>query len=136
MSKRYFISSIIVTVEEGFFVPKMYQYLKNLPLVAIALDQDENSPTFGQLLFPTGFVVADVPVNYVAISDPDVYQLPDFPVDGKVSSIADSVRSAMWTELTARYFDITGLDQIDSYRDLLIALGSQRQQGFMLPLIG
>lgn len=52
----------------------------------------------------------------------DIDQLPDFPLDGKVSSINTVARGVMKNALTRRGIAVA-VDNTDGYRDLLQSIG-------------
>ena len=61
---------------------------------------------------------------------PGVDSLPDFPLDGKVSSINTVTKNAMLARLTARKISRTFIDNTDGYREVIRGIGRQLEPDF------
>lgn len=61
---------------------------------------------------------------------PGVDSLPDFPLDGKVSSINTVTKNAMLARLTARGISRTFIDSTDGYREVIRGIGRQLEPDF------
>ena len=124
MSKRYYLSDIIGTGD----IDDPYR-----PAVADLgvqwVGTIESGPD-GRPLYTDCVTLVDT-VNHGALrSDPRIDPLPDFPLDGKLSSINASTKSSMDAALSRRGFNLTGINSSDGYRDVLQKIGQQRSAAF------
>lgn len=122
--KRYYISDIIGT---GGFDDSIRPAVADLNVNWVGAI--ESGPD-GLPIHPDCLVMVDT-VNHAALkSDPRIDSLPDFPLDGKVSSINATTKSEMDAALTRRGFDMSGLNSSDGYRQVLDKIGKQRSAAF------
>lgn len=56
--------------------------------------------------------------------------LPDFPLDGKVSSINTATKNAMLARMTARNINRSFVDNTDGYREVIRGIGRQLEPSF------
>jgi hypothetical protein len=66
----------------------------------------------------------------VIAADPDCHALPDFAYDSKLSSMHLPTRRTMRDRLAARGIDMTFLDNVDGYREVVRTLGQLCDPGF------
>lgn len=125
MPKRYYISKIIGDGlrPETAFRPKVETYGVSW---AGSIPTDAN----GQPLFQHVLVIVNTNNHAVLKNDPDIGAMPDFPLDGKVSAIQNNVKSQAYAMLAAKGFNTATLDGNDGYRDLISAVGKQRDSNF------
>ena len=60
----------------------------------------------------------------------DVFGMPDFPLDGKLTAMQNQTRNAMRSALTSRGFDGGLVDGSDGYRDLIRGVGRSLKDVF------
>ena len=74
-------------------------------------------------------VIVAAPSHAELLKDARLFALPDFPLDGKLSSIRNATLNAMNTALTSRGYSITWTTS-DAYRDVLRSVGRQLDSNF------
>lgn len=122
--KRYYISKIVGDGTWGnAFRPKVADY--GVDWAADIISDETGRPLHAEALV---IVATNNPAQLR--NDPDIDPMPDFPMDGKVSAIQQKVKTDMFAKLTARGFNVSGLDNADGYRDVLQAIGQQRSANF------
>ena len=125
MSKRYYISKIVGDGSEyDSYRPKVADY--NVAWVGSI----ESDPETGKPIHTECMVLVDAVDHGVLKRDVDIDEMPDFPLDGKVSAITTATKSKMFSVLNGRKFDTSGLTGTDGYREVLQKIGSQRSAGF------
>lgn len=130
MSKRYYVSKIIGDgSEENPFRPKIAEYPVNW-VGSIATEEDPTSPNYGKPLHTSCFVLVNTVNHALLRNDVDLDNLPDFPLDGKVSSINTATKNAMITALQKRGFDTSEISNTEGYRDTLQTIARQRDPNF------
>lgn len=124
MSKRYYISNIIGV---GDHLDPIRPAVADLGVNWVGAI--ESGPD-GKPLYTDCIVMVDAVNHAVLRNDPRIDSLPDFPLDGKLSSINAPTKSNMDAALTRRGFDLTGVNSSDGYRDVLQKIGQQRSAAF------
>lgn len=123
--KRYYLSPIIGTGSEfDAYRPKVDTYG-----VAWAGGMKRN-PTTGVPVFAWMLVIVEAKNHTPLLLDPDIYGLPDFPLDGKVSAIQTNTKNAMIAALQARGIDTALVGSADGYRDVLEGIGKTQEPTF------
>lgn len=124
MSKRYYLSDLIGA---GDHLDPIRPAVADLGVNWVGAI--ESGPD-GRPLYADCIVMVNTPNHAVLRSDPRIDSLPDFPLDGKLSSINAPTKSAMDAALTRRGFNLTGINSSDGYRDVLQKIGKQRSAAF------
>lgn len=130
MSKRFYVSKIRGDgSEDNPFRPAVADYGVNWT-GSIVTDDDENSPTYGKPLYDTCLVIVATSNHARLRLDPDIDSLPEFPLDGKVSSINTVTKNAMIAALRRRGFITADVGNTDGFRELVQSIGRQRDPKF------
>lgn len=125
MSKRYYISNLVGTGDETDpFRPKIADYGVSW---AGSIPSD---PITGRPLHPDCMVIVATPNHGRLMADAAIDAMPDFPLDGKLSAITNTTKTAMFNALTRRGFDTSGLTNTDGYKEVLQKIGLQRSPVF------
>jgi hypothetical protein len=130
MSKRYYITRIIGDgSEDNPYRGKVSLYNVG-QATSIPSDDDPESPNYGKPLYEYGLSLVNTADHTALAADPEIDALPDFPLDGKFMGISEVVRSAMLSSLQARGYSVTGINDVDGYRDVIEWIGKQREACF------
>lgn len=130
MSKRYYVSKIVGDgSEENPFRPKVADHGVNW-VGSIITDENPESPNYGKPVHTSCFVLVNTINHAVLRGDPDIDDMPDFPLDGKVSSINTATKNAMITALQKRGFDTSAISSTEGYRETLQTVARQRDPNF------
>ena len=126
MSKRYYLADIY-TVDTG-------DGLENRTVIADYPVKSEggfpvNMET-GLPLRDWTLVIVDTDDHAPLMSDPRIDALPDFPLDGKVSSINTAAKNAMLAAMTRRGIDTAGVTGTDGYREVITLIGMAANNEF------
>lgn len=118
MSKRYYISPIIGTgSEEDPFRPKVADYgvswAGSIP----------SNPNTGHPTSPWALVIVNAKNHAALLADGTIDALPDFPLDGKVSSVHTATKNAMINKMQARGIDTSFIAGTDGYREVIRGVG-------------
>lgn len=130
MSKRFYLTKVMWSDEDGY-IPKVRQYGVAFGW-AMPSDPDPNSPTFGQPLHTHELCLVGTADHTPLENDPEIDAFPDFPIDGKWSSISDARRAQLIADLQNRGWSVDGIDNIDGYKDVIEWIGQQRVPGFTI----
>lgn len=130
MTKRYYISKVILVVDEEAgtrdAVLRAAQIVGEDAIaasnVAIAAD--------GTLVLPWALCVVEANNHAVLMSDPDIYPLPVFPLDAKVSSMQTHTKATMLNALAARNIPTDWIGSADGFRDVVRGLGRLANPAF------
>lgn len=125
MSKRYYISKIV-----GDGLTQATSYRPKIADYGVSWTGSIETDANGKPIHTHVLVMVATKNHSVIRNDVDIEELPDFPLDGKVNAIQTIAKTKMFSTLTAKGFNVTGLDNKDGYRDVLQAVGEQRQTGF------
>ena len=125
MAKRYYLSKIIGTgtMDDPFRVA-VADYGVNH--VAEYPPQDMNTGKYTKL---EAFALADAPSHVELLKDANMFGMPDFPLDGKLSSMRSATLNAMNNAVLARGYAVTW-GSSDAYRDVVRSLGKQLNTNF------
>lgn len=124
MVKRYYVSNIIGNgTDEDPFRPKVADY--GVSWVGSIPTDANGIPVYADCL-----TVVNAEDHSALRKDAAIDAMPDFPLDGKVSAIQTSTKNAMMTALAVRGFDTSNLGNADGYRDVIQAIGQQRDPLF------
>lgn len=126
MSKRYYLADIIM-VNRGDgdeYMSAIAQYLvKSEGGFPVNLET-------GLPLRDWTLVIVDTDDHAALMSDPRIDALPDFPLDGKVSSINTAAKNAMLAAMQRRGIDTAGVTGTDGYRDVIRLIGMAAHNEF------
>lgn len=132
MSKRFYVSKIRGDgSEENPFRPAVADHGVNWS-GSIISDENEASPTYGKPLYADCLVIVATKDHGKLRNDPDIDPLPEFPLDGKVSSINTATKNAMIAALQKRGFNTSGVSNTDGFRELVQSIGRQRDPAFSI----
>lgn len=130
MAKRYYICDIKSRPFDGD--PNIIEYYSAIDeykeagfAYATEIPTDENGVPVNQW----SIVIAATRNHARLHGKPGIDQLPDFPLDGKVSSINTVTRGIMKNALSRRGIPVS-VDGTDGYRDLLQSIGRLISPGF------
>jgi hypothetical protein len=130
MTKRYYVSKILGDgSEENPYRPAVADHGVNWS-GSIATDENEASPNYGKPLFADCLVIVATSNHAKLRNDPNISALPDFALDGKVSSINTVTKNAMIAALKKRGFSTSDVANTDGFRELLQSIGRQRDPKF------
>ena len=125
MSKKYYVSAIIGDgTEENPFRPAVADHGVNW---AGSIQSD---PVTGHPIHADCFVLVATANHAKLKADAGIDAMPDFPLDGKLSSITTATKNSMMNKLKARGFNVDGLGNTDGFRDVLQQIGVQRDPVF------
>lgn len=118
MSKRYYISPIIGDGSEfNPFRPKVADYGVSW---AGSIPSDPNT---GQPLSTWALVVVNAKNHAALLADDAINALPDFPLDGKVSSVHTATKNNMIAKMKKRGINTAFIDSTDGYREVIRGVG-------------
>lgn len=116
--KRYYVCDIIGTGDpEDAFRPAV----ADLGLSYVA--EIKSDPVTGVPVLPWALVRVATNNHAPLINTPGVDALPDYPLDGKVSSIHTATKNAMLARLQSRGIDTSFVGAADGFRDVVRGLG-------------
>ena len=125
MTKRYYISPIIGDGSEfNPYRPKIADH--NVPWVG----NIPSDPVNGAPLFAWSLVLVNPPTHAALLTDSTLDALPEFPLDGKVSSIQTATKNAMIAKLKARSIDTGFIAGTDGYREVIRGIGKTLEPAF------
>lgn len=125
--KRYYICDVVGT-GNGYMDP--YRPLvKDLGAVNFTAEI-QIDPQTGALLQPWALVCVEANNHVPFVGKPGVIDLPDFPLDGKVSAIQTSVKNKMLSRLQARGIDTSPIANTDGYRETIRTIGKRLNPNF------
>lgn len=128
MAKRYYICDIIGDGSEeegaaGMFRPAVADFPVDwVASIETGLD--------GKPIHTDCVVLVNTEDHTQLRKDNRIDPLPDFMLDGKLSAINATTKSAMINALRRRGFTTEGIDNADGYRDVLQQIGRQRSAAF------
>ena len=125
MSKRYYISPIVGTGDEfDPFRPKVADY--GVPWAgSIPSDPKTGHPTSEWAL-----VVVNAKNHSALLADGAIDALPDFPLDGKVSSVHTVTKNAMINKMKKRGIKTSFIAGTDGYREVIRGVGRLLDEQF------
>lgn len=124
MSKRIYLSRIIGDgTENNPYRPAVQDHGVNYS--GSMLSDPDGKPLHGECL-----VIVATSNHAKLRNDPNLDPLPDFPMDGKVSSINTATKNAMIVALQKRGFSTSGVSNTDGFRELVQSIGRQRDPAF------
>lgn len=130
MTKRFYVTKIRGDgTEDNPYRPAVADHGVNWS-GSIVTDNDESSPNYGKPLYADCLVVVATDKHSTLRADPDIDALPDYPLDGKVSSINTATKNAMIAALQRRGFRTDDVSNTDGFRDLVQSIGRQRDPAF------
>lgn len=124
MSKRYYLADIIGTGEADVdeFRTAVADHTRN---PANPLKYEGGFPV-GETGLPVHswtLVIVEAPDHTPLLNDPRIDALPDFPLDGKVSSINTVAKNAMLAAMIRRGIDTSSVAGTDGYREVIRLIG-------------
>lgn len=130
MTKRFYVTKIRGDgTEDNPYRPAVADHGVNWS-GSIVTDNDESSPNYGKPLYADCLVVVATDKHAKLKADPDIDALPDYPLDGKVSSINTATKNGMIAALKKRGFSTADVSSTDGFRDLVQSIGRQRDPAF------
>jgi len=120
MSKRYYLADIIlVTNSEG--EQEYTTALAKYPVISQA--GFPVNPENGEPLRNWTLAQVESVDHAPLLADPRLDALPDFPLDGKVSSINTAAKNAMLAAMQRRGIDTASVTGTDGYREVIQLIG-------------
>ena len=125
MSKRYYVCDIIGDGSEyNSYRPAVADYDVSWSA------QIPSSLETGKPLYTNCLVIVGTANHGVLNRDAKIDAMPDFPPIGKLSAMQSQAKSAMEAMLARRGFSTATVQASDGYKDLIQALGKQRNSSF------
>lgn len=125
MAKRYYISKIVGDGTEGnAFRAKVEDYGVQYSA------EIQSDPVTGLPLKDWCLCVVAAKDHSQLRKDADIDPLPDFPMDGKVSSIHTNTKNDMVNKLKKRNINTAFLASTDGYREVIKEVGKQLNPNF------
>lgn len=122
--KRYYVSSIIGDGSiENPYRPRVADH-------GVAWAGNIPTGPDGKPTSTWALVVVDAKNHAALIADKDIDDLPDFPLDGKVSAIQNATKTTMKTKLAKRGIPTAFIDGTDGYREVIRGVGRLLQADF------
>lgn len=117
MAKRYYISPIVGDGSiDNPYRPKVADH-------GVAWSGAIPTGPDGKPLKPWALVIVAAKNHAALIADPDIDDLPDFPLDGKVSSVHTATKNAMKAKMEKRGIATGFVDGTDGYREVIRGIG-------------
>jgi hypothetical protein len=125
MSKQYYICEIIGDGSD--FNPYRPAVADSNVSWTASIPSD---PTTGVPLYENCLAIVGTSNHGVLNNNSKIDALPDFPMIGKLSAMQGKAKADMDTMLTKRGFSTANVQASDGYKDLLQAIGKQRDTAF------
>lgn len=124
MAKRYYISPIIGDGSENNpYRPKVADH-------GVAWSGAIPSGPDGKPTSSWALVIVAAKNHAAIIADKDIDDLPEFPLDGKVSAIQTQTKNAMKSKMEKRGISTAFVDGTDGYREVIRGIGRQLEPTF------
>jgi hypothetical protein len=126
MSTRYYLTDII-SVNNGDgdeYLTAVAQYPVKSES-AIPVNMETGIPLRNWTL-----AIVEADDHAPLLADPRIDGLPDFPLDGKVSSINTAAKNAMLAAMTRRGIDTASVTGTDGYREVINLIGAAASNEF------
>lgn len=129
MSKRYWLSEIVVTTDPitGETEASAAAALAGLNCSIVYPQQN---PQTGEYEGAFALVVVEAANQSALLSDSRNFPLPEFPVDAKVNSMGDIARDRMMSGLATRGMPVTWTEGDRTFKDVIQSAGRNLQPNF------
>lgn len=123
--KRYFLSPI---VGDGSIDNPYRAAVQDYPCNVSAVIPSD--PTTGKPLYDWALCIVAAPNQTPLLKDNSLGPLPDFPLDAKMSAMAQASSQAMDATLRRFGVNLAGVNTSDGYRQAIRSIGQQLQADF------
>lgn len=124
--KRYYLSTLIGTGAES----DPYRPAVDRPGVSYSAIYPPQDPATGQYRGTWCLVIVEAANHLPLVADRRNDPCPDFPVDGRMTALAQARRDALRATLARRGIDVGNIDGYDGYRNVIRAIGRTLDPNF------
>lgn len=124
--KRYYLSDLIGSGAED----DPYRPAVDRPGVGYSAVYPPQDPATGQYQGAICLVIVEAANHLPLVADRRNDAFPDFPIDGRMSALAQARRDALRAFLARRGLDVGNIDSYDGYRNVIRAIGRKLDPNF------